>query len=146
MGQLAKADSRGRCTALASGTPGMPEAGPDALRRRHARTKRYATTAMPAIASTMTIVSVRAVSPSASSVLHVPRASRGERGEPGGAPRETWTTLRHDRHRVAVVAWVSKVDAQRGQEIVVMHGVSLQRWQCGWRQAMSCKWAPVGKA
>ncbi len=128
-GQVATAGSRGRCTTLARGTPGTPEACPDAFRRRHARTKRYA---MTAIASTMTIVSVRDVSPSASSVLHVPRASRGERGEPGGVPRETCTTLRHDRHRVAVVAWVSKVVSHRGQAIAVMDRVSLdgraERW------------------
>ena len=83
--------------------------------------------AMPAIASTMTIVSLRDVSPSASSVLHDPRSGRDERSEAGGAPRETCTTLRHARHRVAVVAVVSKVASQRGHSMAVMDPALLRR-------------------
>ena len=51
--QMAVTGSRGRYTAPSSGTPSTLEAVPDALRRRHARTKRYPTIETPAITNTM---------------------------------------------------------------------------------------------
>ena len=125
MGQLAVANSRGWCRALAGGTPDMPV--PDAVRRRHARTKRYPTMAMPAITNTMTNAPGRAVASCPSSVLHVTRAGRDIRRGSDVASRPTCTTLRHDRHRVAVVASVSKVVSQRGHSMAVMDPASLRR-------------------
>ena len=83
--------------------------------------------AIPAITNTMTTAPGRAVSSSTSSVLHVTRAGRDIRRGPGVASRPTCTTLRHDRHRVAVVARVSNVVSQRGHSMAVMEPASLRR-------------------
>ena len=58
----------------------------------------------------------------------------------GAGPRcpvrpPTCTTLRHDRHRVAVVARVSKSSPQRGQSITVMEPASLHRSRSRWSRA-----------